>query len=198
MWKLFKVNDNETRTPFTLPLFLILNRCNCFHYWFWIAGQCFSNVIYKFVWNYCFNSCQSENATWHYVKVFSSQSIVWIKNKMWLKLSPSGSQSHTFSLTNIHKHTHLFSLLFRIWSFKEIAFNWNVNGIQLYGVVTSLAGARWCINDPIKDLPVSIYLLKVNNRSTRTRREIYSKLTIKTPVVLMFLLLTLDIFHTLC
>ena len=30
-------------------------------------------------------------------------------------------------------------------------------------------------------IPVDIYLLKVNNRNTRTRFEIYSKLTIKTP-----------------
>ena len=29
--------------------------------------------------------------------------------------------------------------------------------------------------------PVDIYLLKVNNRNTRTRREICSKLTINTP-----------------
>ena len=29
--------------------------------------------------------------------------------------------------------------------------------------------------------PADIYLLKVNNRSTRTRCEIYSELTIKTP-----------------
>ena len=29
--------------------------------------------------------------------------------------------------------------------------------------------------------PAGIYLLKVNNRNTRTRCEIYSKLTIKTP-----------------
>ena len=32
-----------------------------------------------------------------------------------------------------------------------------------------------------KDNPVGIYLLKVNNRNTRTRCEICSKLTIKTP-----------------
>ena len=44
-----------------------------------------------------------------------------------------------------------------------------------------------------------IYLLKVNNRNTRTRYEICSKLTIKTPerehishLVLVFLLLTLN------
>ena len=51
--------------------------------------------------------------------------------------------------------------------------------------------------------PALIYLLKVNNRNTRTKCEICSKLTIKTPerchwrVVLVFLLLTLNIFHTL-
>ena len=49
--------------------------------------------------------------------------------------------------------------------------------------------------------PVSIYLLKVNNRSTRTRCEICSKSAIKTQndasgVVLVSLLLTLNIFHT--
>ena len=32
-----------------------------------------------------------------------------------------------------------------------------------------------------KHFPAGIYLLKVNNRNTRTRCEIYSKLTIKTP-----------------
>ena len=32
-----------------------------------------------------------------------------------------------------------------------------------------------------KMIPANIYLLKVNNRNTRTRREIYSKLKIKTP-----------------
>ena len=43
-----------------------------------------------------------------------------------------------------------------------------------------------------------IYLLKVNNRNTRTKCKICSKLTIKTPgVVLMTLLLILNIFHTL-
>ena len=44
-----------------------------------------------------------------------------------------------------------------------------------------------------------IYLLKVNNRNTRTRCEICSELTIKDTigVVLVSLLLTLNIFHTL-
>ena len=53
----------------------------------------------------------------------------------------------------------------------------------------------------IRTLHANIYLLKVNNRNSRKRREICSKLTIKTPerrhdVVLVFLLLTLNIFHT--
>ena len=46
-----------------------------------------------------------------------------------------------------------------------------------------------------------IYLLKVNNRNTRTRCEICSKLLIKTlvfVVVLVSILLTLNIFHILC
>ena len=33
----------------------------------------------------------------------------------------------------------------------------------------------------LKKTPTGIYLLKVNNRNTRTRCEICSKLTIKTP-----------------
>ena len=68
--------------------------------------------------------------------------------------------------------------------------------------------------------PASIYLLKVNNRNTRTRLEICLKLTLKTPercqrrsdvfivnvvgvvlvsllFVLVSLLLTLNPFHTL-
>ena len=70
-------------------------------------------------------------------------------------------------------------------------------------------------NDVINDSknPAGIYLLKVNNKNTRTRCEISSKLTIKTPehghwrrsgvfivnfedishLVLVFLLLTLNI-----
>ena len=32
-----------------------------------------------------------------------------------------------------------------------------------------------------KMIPANIYLLKVNNRNTRTRREVCSKLKIKTP-----------------
>ena len=49
--------------------------------------------------------------------------------------------------------------------------------------------------------PVDNYMFKVNNRNTRTRCGICSKLTIKTPerrsIILVYLLLTLNIFHTL-
>ena len=49
--------------------------------------------------------------------------------------------------------------------------------------------------------PVSIYLLKVNNRNTTKRCETCSKLTQKrqndvNDIVLVFLLLTLNIFDT--
>ena len=43
--------------------------------------------------------------------------------------------------------------------------------------------------------PVGNYMFKVNNRNSRTRCEICSKLTITT--VLVFLILTLNIFHSL-
>ena len=50
-----------------------------------------------------------------------------------------------------------------------------------------------------KCFPVGIYAFKVNNRNTRTRFEICSKLTIKTSERrhLVSLLLTLNIFHAL-
>ena len=52
-------------------------------------------------------------------------------------------------------------------------------------------------NQGVFPIPAGIYLLKVNNRNSRTRCEIRSKLTIKTPLALVSLLLTLNIFHTL-
>ena len=49
-------------------------------------------------------------------------------------------------------------------------------------------------------IPAGNDMFKVNNRHTRTRYEVCSKLTIKIPeqsVVLASLLLTLSIFHTM-
>ena len=50
----------------------------------------------------------------------------------------------------------------------------------------------------ISEYPANIYLFKFNNKNIGKRCEICSELTIKTPkdVVLVFLLLTLNIFYT--
>ena len=44
--------------------------------------------------------------------------------------------------------------------------------------------------------PTNIYLLNINNRNTRKRSHICSKLEIKTPYDMVHLLLPLNIFHT--
>ena len=54
---------------------------------------------------------------------------------------------------------------------------------------------RCCLPENLNTDLAVIYLLKVNNRNTRTRCEIFSKLTIN-GVILVSLLLTLNIFHT--
>ena len=41
-------------------------------------------------------------------------------------------------------------------------------------------------NKPVSGQPVGIYLRKVNNKNTRTRCEICSKLTIKTPALKIY------------
>ena len=56
------------------------------------------------------------------------------------------------------------------------------NGKKLTNIVENkirISDVAVCFTQ--EDLPVSICLLKVNNRNTRTRCEICSKLTIKTP-----------------
>ena len=50
---------------------------------------------------------------------------------------------------------------------------------------------------PLKNYPAGNYMFKVKHRNTRIRCEISSKLTIKSGVVLVSLLLTLNIFNTL-
>ena len=47
-------------------------------------------------------------------------------------------------------------------------------------------------NAPHTKIPVGNYMFKVSNRNTKTRCELCPKLTIKTPVFLVFLLLTLS------
>ena len=51
-----------------------------------------------------------------------------------------------------------------------------------YTLVLSFDSLKaWRVQEEQEHYPVAIYLLKVNNRNTRTRCEIYSKLTIQTP-----------------
>ena len=63
-----------------------------------------------------------------------------------------------------------------------------------------MIGKKLKKNHVITTNPAGIYLLKVNNTNTKTRCEICSKLTIKTPidantVALLSLLFTLNMFH---
>ena len=88
-----------------------------------------------------------------------------------------------------------------------------INNIDCRTTFYSLnTGRKLHVHKTFRVRPVDIYLLKVNNRNTRTRGEICSNLTIKTPerhqwcrsdvfivnfehtshLVLVFLLLTLN------
>ena len=60
------------------------------------------------------------------------------------------------------------------------------NSVIVVKNVNSLASLwylRVCCKALIRSFPADIRLLKVHNKNTRTRCEILSKLTIKTPVV---------------
>ena len=52
---------------------------------------------------------------------------------------------------------------------------------KLRKVITERSRLKNKANKSKQPIPAGIYLLKVNNRNTRTRCEICSKLTIKTP-----------------
>ena len=57
-----------------------------------------------------------------------------------------------------------------------------INGLQdTYFFISSYEKSIAKASDFPKYFPTGIYLLKVNNRNTSTRCEIFSKLTIKTP-----------------
>ena len=87
----------------------------------------------------------------------------------------------TFKKLNPAKKVHLRIFKRRITVDKQLRMFWKYKMLWI----------KW---SPLKR-GAGIYLLKVNNRSTRTRCEICSKLTIC--VVLVYLLLTLSIFDTL-
>ena len=73
----------------------------------------------------------------------------------------------------------------------------NVKMLQLYNL------DRFSNRNMVRNTPSRINLLKVNNRNTRTRCDIWPMFTIKTTqydasgVFLVPLLLTLNIFHIL-
>ena len=52
------------------------------------------------------------------------------------------------------------------------------------------------VKENLSNDPANIYLFKLNNKNTRKRCEIRSNLIIKTPERQIYLLLTLNIFHT--
>ena len=52
---------------------------------------------------------------------------------------------------------------------------------KIISAIISDIALTWLNNNENSIYPTGIYLLKVNNRNTRTRCEIYSKLTIKIP-----------------
>ena len=86
----------------------------------------------------------------------------------------------------------------RLFNVFIVSFDQNLHIFWVFPLLTSNKQMRvwWSISG--KYHPAGNYMFKVNNRKTRTRWEICSKLTIKTPgVVLVSLLLTLNIFHTL-
>ena len=87
-----------------------------------------------------------------------------------------------FAVENCNRSNWIFFFVVSI-CFKAISFN---SVCLKLTIRTIYRGFRY---------PVSIYLLKVNNRNTRIRCGICPKLTIKT--LLLTLLLTLNIFHTL-
>ena len=84
----------------------------------------------------------------------------------------------------------------QIWN-ESIAHPQNLQGVVSIwkcSLGTQYNGWFWrCKKSPSPfTLPTDIYLLKVNNRNTRTRYEICSK-----SIVLLFLFLALNRFHTL-
>ena len=112
-------------------------------------------------------------------------------------------------------------IVFFRWLFRKVFYSYNLIQLQRYpGILLEtlkiklprLILLKICQQEQLTNNPAIIYLLRVNNRNTRTRCEICSKLIIKTPegchwgrsdvfivnfehishLVLVFLLLTLN------
>ena len=134
-----------------------------------------------------------------------------------LKISNSSKQKlleKVHSSTEVHKvigRTSFFYISLGFWfviysiiNFDLTDFWWNAN-VALFQFYLKWFGQLLATSEEsiwgIFLTKFGIYMFKVSNRITRTRCEICSKLTIKTPerrrVVLVSLLLTLNIFQTL-
>ena len=77
---------------------------------------------------------------------------------------------------NRNRKSHLRMLL---WKFSKF----HLNILSVEHLWTAVSEMLWYYRNKLFFFIIlpSIYLLKVNNKNTRTRSEIYSKLTIKTP-----------------
>ena len=107
-------------------------------------------------------------------------------------------QSWVFTLTRLVFGGAKLSVTVIIFrkKFGPISYHWSfsIPSDVFRGVKMETSPKKW-FNKPY---PVGNYMFKVNNRNSRTRSEICSKLTMMTPgVVLVSLLLTLNIFYTL-
>ena len=95
----------------------------------------------------------------------------------------SSINNQNLTLQTYHKLTYTGLLL----NFKSFtSFSYKISLIKClidrsFKICNNWNSFHLLIKDGHTPVPVDIYLLKVNNRNTRTRCEICSKLTIKTP-----------------
>ena len=116
-------------------------------------------------------------ATWNYKPHCNSISSKYIKNESCESYFRNKEQRSMFSVVS-RFNTQLCALAVLHARLERINYH-EINFVQAWiqnGVV--LKQFSWIL---IPQYPVGIYLLKVNNRNTRTRCEICSKLTKKTP-----------------
>ena len=120
-----------------------------------------------------------------------------------------------FSVYWLSEHSELYVTLLIVYdgTFREISFRWRLLVLTIFEKKLyhkCLTGTQLRLFEG--SIPANIYILKVNNRNTRKRCELCSKLTIKTPepcrwrrssvfivnfdhisyIFLLFLLLTLN------
>ena len=77
------------------------------------------------------------------------------------------------------EHQHFFLRIF--WDFQDDVFVTSLASTKYFEQFNPFPKQKLFRQIAAKFPPVGIYMFKVNNRNTRTRCEICSKLTIKTP-----------------